>query len=132
MPHQCVRCNIFYDDGASEILKGCPCGSRLFFYVKKTALEKAKEITINLTPKEKTQIEKDVLDLVGDNAKEDEPVVLDLESIRVAQPGKFEIDLVQLFNKDNPIIYKLAEGKYIVDIPQTFERHKIKKRKYKK
>jgi len=23
MPHQCVRCNTFYDDGSAEILKGC-------------------------------------------------------------------------------------------------------------
>jgi len=22
MPHQCVRCNTFYDDGANELLKG--------------------------------------------------------------------------------------------------------------
>ena len=131
MPHQCVRCNTFYDDGSAEILKGCSCGSRLFFYVKKSAIEKAKEISTSLTVKEKTQIEKDVLDLVGDKKNEDEPVILDLESIRVAQPGKFEIDLVQLFNKDNPIIYKLAEGKYVVDIPQTFERHRINTKKKK-
>ena len=31
MPHQCVRCNKFYDDGSIEIIKGCTCGGRLFF-----------------------------------------------------------------------------------------------------
>ena len=30
MPHQCVRCNTFYDDGSNVILKGCSCGGRLF------------------------------------------------------------------------------------------------------
>ena len=35
MPHQCVRCNAFFEDGADEILKGCSCGGKLFFFVKK-------------------------------------------------------------------------------------------------
>lgn len=32
MPHQCVRCNTFYEDGSEEILKGCKCGGKLFLY----------------------------------------------------------------------------------------------------
>jgi predicted nucleic acid-binding Zn-ribbon protein len=121
MPHQCVRCGSFYDDGAAEILKGCKCGARLFLFVKKESIEKAKTITTNLTETQKQQIEEDVLDLVGAE-KSDEPVVLDLESIRITEPGKFELDLVQLFNKDRPVVFKLAEGKYIIDVPQTFQR----------
>ena len=35
MPHQCVRCGTFYDDASKEILEGCSCGAKLFFYVKK-------------------------------------------------------------------------------------------------
>ncbi|MBT5022640.1 hypothetical protein HOK51_06340 [Candidatus Woesearchaeota archaeon] len=121
MPHQCVRCNIFYDDGASEILKGCKCGSRLFFYVRKDAIKRAKELTTNLTDKDKHQIEKDVLDLV-DISGDETPVILDLESVRILGPGKFELDLVQLFNKDYPLIYKLDEGKYVIDLAETFKR----------
>ena len=46
MPHQCVRCNTMYPDGAQEILKGCSCGARLFFYIKKKeAKNRAKEAT---------------------------------------------------------------------------------------
>ena len=125
MPHQCVRCNIFYDDGASEILKGCKCGSRLFFYVRKDAIKRAKELTTNLTDKDKHQIEKDVLDLV-DISGDETPVILDLESVRILGPGKFELDLVQLFNKDYPLIYKLDEGKYVIDIVSTFDAQKRK------
>ena len=85
MPHQCVRCSKFYDDGAEEILKGCSCGARLFFYIRKDKLEKAKEVTetANLTTEEKQQIEKDVFELVGSEIDNDKPVVLDLEAIRV-------------------------------------------------
>jgi len=43
MPHQCVRCNTFYEDGADQILKGCPCGARLFFFVKAAKLEEARK-----------------------------------------------------------------------------------------
>ncbi|MBM3247734.1 hypothetical protein FJZ17_04330, partial [Candidatus Pacearchaeota archaeon] len=44
---------------------------------------------------------------------------LDLESIRVLGPGKFEIDVVNLFSKKRPLIYKLEEGKYIIDLAST-------------
>lgn len=119
MPHQCVRCDTLYDDGASEILKGCECGARLFFYIKKKNLETIKDATTNLSGEEKKQIEEDVLDLVGEKTEQDIPVVLEFESINVLKPGKYHIDLVHLFKKD-PIVFKVGEGKYIVDILETF------------
>jgi predicted nucleic acid-binding Zn-ribbon protein len=129
MPHQCVRCGTFYDDGDSTLLKkGCKCGSRLWLFVKQESIEQAKTITTNLTDEQKVQIEEDVLDIVGAQDK-NEPVVLDLESIRVTEPGKFELDLVQLFNKENPVVFKLAEGKYMIDVPETFQRRSELKKK---
>ena len=123
MPHQCVRCNTFYDDGATEIIKGCKCGGRLFFYVKKERLEQAQKIAdeIKLTPNEKEQIEKDVFELVGSEIDSDEPVVLDLEAIRVLKPGKYELDLVHLF-KGDPLIFKLEDGKYMIDLVESFKK----------
>ena len=118
MPHQCVRCNTFYEDLSQEILKGCKCGGKLFFYIKKESLGKANQMLVNLTDQEKTQIEEDVLDIVG-SSPSNEPVVLDLESIRVVKPGKYEIDLVQLM-KGEPVIYRLEEGKYIIDLIKSF------------
>ena len=124
MPHQCVRCNKFYEDGAQEILEGCSCGARLFFYIKKEKLEESKKITANLTKEEKKEVEKDVLDLVDADMAKEKPIVLDLESIKIMKPGKYELDLVRLF-KGEPLIFKLEEGKYIIDIPESFK--KIKK-----
>ena len=124
MPHQCVRCNKFYEDGAKEILKGCSCGARLFFYIKKERLEEAKKVTEKLTKEEKKEVEKDVLDLVDLDMAKEKPIVLDLESIKIMKPGKYELDLVRLF-KGEPLIFKLEEGKYIIDIPESFK--KIKK-----
>lgn len=126
MPHQCVRCNTFYDDGANEILKGCPCGARLFFFIKKKHLEEAKNLVTNLSDEEKKQIEKDVFELVDVTPEEDHPVVLEFESIHVLKPGKYEIDLVHLFKKD-PVIFKVGEGKYVIDINETFRQMNEKK-----
>ena len=120
MPHQCVRCGKLYDDAAKELLKGCSCGARLFFYVKKEKLKEIQEKTVNLTPKEKEQIEKDIFDLIGSEVDKDQPIILDLESIRVLQPGKYELDLVHLFNKE-PMVIKIGEGKYMIDLIETFK-----------
>ena len=49
------------------------------------------------------------------------PVILDLESVRAVGSGKFEIDIVNLFRKDRPLIYKLEEGKYIIDLASTLK-----------
>ena len=127
MPHQCVRCNTFYEDGSQELLKGCNCGGRLFFFIKKEKLEDMKKITeeVNLTKKDKEQIEQDVFDLVGSEIDRDQPVILDLEAIRVLRPGKYELDLVHLF-KGEPLIFKVEEGKYMIDLVQSFARFKNK------
>ena len=127
MPHQCVRCGTFYDDGASEILKGCSCGGKLFFYIRQEKLEQAKNLEENskLTEEDKKQIEKDVFDLVGSEIDKDKPVVLDVEAIRVSKPGKYELDLVHLFKKE-PIIFKLEDGKYMIDLAESFKRFKDK------
>lgn len=128
MPHQCVRCDTLYDDGAQEILKGCSkCGGRLFFYIKKEKLEEQKEITTKLTKVEKKQIEKDIFDLIGSEIDKEKPVVLDLESIRILKPGKYELDLVHLFKKE-PLIFKLGEGKYMIDLPSSFKEKKEKEK----
>jgi predicted nucleic acid-binding Zn-ribbon protein len=126
MPHQCVRCSELYPTGAQELLKGCKCGSRFFFFVRESSIEKAKEITANLSNREKDQIEKDVLGIVG-SEMDGNPVILDFESIKVVKPGQYELDLIDLF-KGKPLIYKLSEGKYVIDIVTTFENQKKRKR----
>ncbi len=118
MPHQCIHCGTIYDDGDEAILKGCRvCGGKVFFYISQKKLEKMKELQKKLSQEEKKEIEKDVKDLIGD-VKEDMPIVLDLETIQIEEPGKYDIDLVKLFKKEG-VIYKIEEGKYIIDIPTT-------------
>ena len=57
--------------------------------------------------------------MTGLEEEPEKPVILDLESIKVIRPGIFEIDIVNLFSKKRPLIYKLEEGKYIIDLASS-------------
>jgi len=108
--------------GSKELLEGCSeCGGRFFFYVKEEYLNGLKENPIEIPEKEKSIIERDIREMVG-ITEADAPVILDLESIRIRGDGKFEIDIVSLFRKDRPLIYKLEEGKYIIDLATTLKK----------
>lgn len=119
MPNQCVHCGKIYEDAAKELLDGCSCGSHFFFFVREKQLEELRQKVIELEDIDKKQVEEDVREMIGLEEDREMPVILDLESIRVTGPGKFEIDLVNLFSKKRPLIYKLEEGKYIIDLAST-------------
>lgn len=119
MVYKCVSCSAIYENEADEVAKGCAkCKSKFFFYIKE---EKLKEIAIKrffeteLSASEKKQIEKDVRELAGLNDGEI-PVFLDFESIKIIKPGKYLLDIQKLFAQDKPRVYKLADGKYIIDL----------------
>ena len=126
MAHQCVKCNTLFEDGSSNILKGCTnCGGKFFFFVRKEALDKINKATALLSQEDKTRMETDVREIIGDYS-EDEAVVLDLESVNISEPGKFQLDLVKIF-KGDPLVYKLEDGKYIIDVATTFKSLREKK-----
>ena len=116
--HQCIRCSKFYEDGSIELLKGCSCGAKFFFFVKQEDIERLTNLNSKLNKEEKTQIEKDVFDLIGEEYT-DKPVILELESVRILKPGQYEISLVDLFS-GKPLVYKVGDGKYYIDIANSF------------
>ena len=116
MPHQCVHCSKVYDKAGDFLISGCDsCKGRFFFYIKEEQLDKVKEEPVEIAQEEKVRVEKDIREMAG-ITDEKAPVILDIESVRVLKPGKFEIDIVNLFKKDRPLIFKLEEGKYIIDL----------------
>lgn len=130
MPNQCIHCSKIYEDGAQEVLKGCSsCGSRFFFYLSQEKLDKINEAKesgeinedsesledLDLSSSDKKQIEKDVREIAGIEDIE-APVILDFESVKVLKPGKYILDIPNLFNKRRPLVYKLEDGKYVIDI----------------
>jgi predicted nucleic acid-binding Zn-ribbon protein len=44
MPHQCLKCGLVFEEGSSQLLKGCPdCGGNRFFFTKKPLDEKERK-----------------------------------------------------------------------------------------
>jgi len=128
MSHRCVHCGEIYSAGSKEILTGCSkCGGHFFFYVRDDHLKNMNELPMQISAQEKKQVEKQIRDMAG-ITEEEAPVILDLESVRVVGSGKFEIDIVNLFNKKRPLIYKLEEGKYIIDLASTMNKDNTEKR----
>ena len=119
MPHQCVHCSKIIGVGSREILEGCEnCGGKFFFYIRDEQVQKIQEQKAEPIPEfdtlDKEEVEKEVRNILKIE-DEDKPVILDLESVRVKGPGKFELDIVSLMNR-KPIVFKIQEGKYIIDI----------------
>lgn len=122
MPHQCVHCKRIIPMGSEELLTGCKgCGNHFFFYIREERIPKIEEVQIEIPAEDKVQIEKDIREMAG-ISDEDAPVILDIESVRVTSSGKFEIDLANVFNKRRPLVYKLEEGKYIIDLSSTLDK----------
>lgn len=132
MPHQCVRCGKVHEDGSRAILEGCSCGSKFFFYIRKDApieaQKTATEVREQLSPNDIKNMENDVREIMKEPAASStgeeapfaaKPVVLDVETVRVLGPGRYELDIVNLF-KDSRVVIKVGEGKYRIDLASVF------------
>lgn len=117
MPYKCVHCARVYQDGSDETMTGCVCKSKFFFYIKEEKLKEIQEYNplVGLDEKEKDKIEEDIREISG-ITDDETPVFLDFESISVVKPGKYLVDITKLFSKDRPRVYKLEDGKYIIDL----------------
>ncbi|UCD14069.1 MAG: hypothetical protein JSW60_01240 [Thermoplasmatales archaeon] len=72
MPHQCLKCGRIFEEGSSQLLKGCPeCGGNRFFFTKQPLDENERNIISNEVNKDitskimETLVEKDVFDKSG-------------------------------------------------------------------
>ncbi|MCX6670801.1 MAG: Zn-ribbon containing protein, partial [Euryarchaeota archaeon] len=154
MPHQCLKCGHVFEEGSSQLLKGCPgCGGNRFFFTKQPLNEverdvMSKEIGQDLTTrimelaveKQKDTLKgteawitlkpKDLRKMIEDQIEQKKPeketnlnepisddqrkAIIDKikaeadhsdtpETIGVEQPGKYNIDLKGLLEKE-PIV----------------------------
>jgi len=121
MPNKCTNCGRIHPDDAPYLLTGCTeCGSKFFFYVREDILDKLEKEVEKITKEEIVEIEQDVREIAG---TEDDTIILDLEAIRVLKPGKYAIDVTNLFQQ-RPIVIRTAEGKYKLDLSTLVQRRK--------
>jgi len=131
MPSRCTKCGKMHPDDARYLLeKGCDgCGSRFFFFIKDSALDQAEREIIRLSRQEIGEMEKDVRGIVaefeGEEPEDDETVILDFEAVHVIKPGKYRIDLTNLFSQ-RPIVIRVGAGRYKIDLATMMD--KMKKR----
>ena len=90
--------------------------------VKKMEEEKNRVPLEDFSVADKKKVEMDVRNILKVE-DEEMPVILDIESVRVLGPGKFEIDLVSLLNR-KPLVFKLEEGKYMIDLESSLNQKK--------
>ena len=119
MIHKCVKCKAEYEKGSDEILNGCICGSKLFYFVK----EKSK----NSKNKKDDELSYDEVNYFYEleDDENNEIIVFDIEAINVKSSGKYELNIDSMM-KDEGLVYRYDEGKYSIDIDANFK--KIKKR----
>jgi predicted nucleic acid-binding Zn-ribbon protein len=129
MPSRCTRCGKLHPDDAPYLLqKGCECGSRFFFFVKEEMLTQAERDIARLSAEDVASIEKDIRFIVSETEydADDETVVLDVEAIRVIMPGKYHIDLTNLFSQ-RPVVIRIGSGKYKIDLSTLVKRMTVSK-----
>jgi hypothetical protein len=177
MPHQCLKCGHVFEEGSSQLLKGCPgCGGNRFFFTKQPLSEverdvmskeigkdittrimelaveqhkdtlKGTEAWITLKPKDLRKMIEDQIEQkkpekelsLGEPITEDqrkaiiEKIKAEVdhsdtpETIGVEQPGKYNIDLKGLLEREPIVIQK--DGTYTIHLPSLFKMREEKKK----
>jgi len=108
MRHKCTVCGNIYDSNA-DLLNGCSCGNKLFYFIKNKSKNTKKPNTKSSDTEYFYEIE---------DEKNNELIILDTESINIISNGKYEIDIQSLMNEEAAAtpVYKYGEGKYSIDI----------------
>ena len=115
MPHKCTKCGREFEDGSTEILKGCPsCSGKKFLYVRES--ERHRDVLEESTVSSLAEkAEGEVLEVRPSTGKEGEYFDR-VESIRILGPGSYELNIEKLAKSDEVVVGLGKEGKYMVDI----------------
>ena len=131
MPHKCTKCGREYNDGSTEILKGCAsCGGKKFLYVKQEQLNKdvLEEKSIEEIAVESKE---EVLEVVEQKTKKEVEMYDRVETIRIVSPGSYELNLEKMAESDERIVSVGKEGSYIIDLMSMSKEEPKKKGKKK-
>lgn len=121
MPHKCARCERIYDSNAKELLAGCPCGSRLFLFLRdKPGIAKEEAVKELKTKKLKESDLQWIDKQFGDRMAKKGTIRLDVENMTRVEEGKFTLDIASLMS-GKPIVVRADEGVYYIDIPYAMK-----------
>jgi predicted nucleic acid-binding Zn-ribbon protein len=123
MYHKCVKCERIYEQDSAEIINGCVCGSKLFYFIRCNAESvdaRKKKNTEGLTSEDIDYF----YELEDD--ENHEIIIFDIEAINIKSSGKYELNIDGLMSDDG-LIYKYGEGKYSIDLDSNLKRLRKKR-----
>lgn len=144
MPHECTQCGKGFPDGSKEMLGGCPsCGGKKFQFIpksSKTGEDRAQasarrdlaDTSTGSTDKappnddgssqstQQAPVEKPAP--TTDLAELRERLDNQFESIRIVEPGQYELNLMELYDRDTYVISLQEDGRYVIDVPEAWRR----------
>jgi predicted nucleic acid-binding Zn-ribbon protein len=95
MPHQCLKCGLVFEEGSSQLLKGCPtCGGNRFFYTKEPLTEQERSVISQ-------DVEKDITSQIMDLIGEKNPDVFESSNKRVRIKTKELRKAVEKLSEDH-------------------------------
>lgn len=130
MPHKCTKCGREFEDGSTEILRGCPsCGGKKFLYIGESTRhdDVLEEKTIEEIAAETGEEELEVKGAPSParTAEENRIDCYDrVESIRIVGPGSYELNIEKLARDDEMVVGLGKDGQYVVDIFSMGKRKK--------
>ncbi len=120
MPHKCLKCGKEYDEKSPELFSGCrECGSRKFYFIGELSRTEKKVSDDIRRPvlKKRGNYEYDNRNPVNERAE----IIKDrthspIESIRIIEPGSYELNIHKLVESDDRVVRLNDEGSYMLDL----------------
>ena len=100
MPHRCTKCGKEFADGDMSLLNGCECGNNKFIYIPKNKGREVEEIKEQFESFER------------------------IESVRIIEPGRYELNIEKLLSSGEIVIALQEDGKYAIHLPSLLKKKK--------
>jgi hypothetical protein len=134
MPHICLRCKAKLE-AATGLAPCCPaCGGTKFSFVSakkkidtsNTLQEPVPQIISDISVDVRDEEEKNpgCNDCNESNKVADTDIVDSIESIRIIEPGRYNLNLLKLVESDDRVIQVGADGKYRLDLFSMVRKNK--------
>ncbi|MFP4590436.1 MAG: Zn-ribbon domain-containing protein [Halobacteriales archaeon] len=140
MPHQCTGCGRRFPDGSTEMLGGCPdCGGKKFQFQPNAEAppEDAAQTAARseVVPEEHLPrgeaVDAPAPEPEAEPAREapaERPTLAELreelddqfESIKIVEPGQYELNLMELYDRETYIISLQEDGRYVIEVPEAW------------
>jgi len=124
--HKCIGCGRIFGKNDEAILAGCPeCGSNRFLFIREGAepsgVEEICEADIDLIEEKCTP---ENIEEMIDEIEDGEECDTRLESVRIIEPGSYEVNIESLLERDEIIVALKGDGSYVIHLSSMFSRFK--------